>query len=1043
MVHGGAPFRGRGRGESAHAVALAVLLSGCSTTEGGTPRSLSLSEEPFTVALEERDPLRIRAELRSGLRLMALEPSVARSDLGQELRERFQGDPALLYQLLLEGDEDIRRAALLLLLEPSFPVLPEVLVELAGDVEFRPFYFELLQGYAAQAPKEFPSVLLDTLPPDLRYIPPTMTEQFAAHANQEDQERVFAFIERQESRAVALTLLRSGLGGVGLSCLEHGDEEVVCAGIHSLLNGSDPELQEVAESHVSTFLPKSRRCRIQLAKTLLQYDGERFGSRVVEILEEEPVDGAPNCLPFGLLALKSRATETFLERAVFDENPSLTFPYPLDFALSALHQAHNPRAERYYEGQLAEASKSSEAMTLIFSGLIYGYDSAKEMAISVIGNGNGGALSFSLKDRFRLLEQCMQWSAESSAHRAVIDEVESDDPDIALLLSALRGDEGLEESLREFILRHLEFLECAPSLTGLYLPYARPEGVAEILERVLKDPYLRCFPPFLTVFLEERQEAEGADWGEQVVQQLSEAILEQGSYSAWMAFVTCPDQRVSPTAASILPRIRYSPRWSLSLLLEREDLFASLCTAALEDDKHFGVLIDTLMETEPGRCSERRRAILRELMPLAPDKGLSDRLRFFLAREGDEDALEYCRSVIDEGDHRRALLIKVLAPSREPSVQQEICALLEKGEGLDVALRALNNEPFLFRQSKKYEAYVQPSVRSLQRLREAGNSSQKSSLKESVLSRKLLVFLSSLNLDIARTAFFEESFRSSDAPVDEVPLFRRGCSTVAGREAAVAAAERTVAGSESKREKYVAEQFLLLMKKFETVGILHPYRFPKDLREELYQNLKNPERDDRPKAVFVLPRDDWNGAWADPEFLTVLHAAHETGFRMEVYEAKNGVGYLEQIIAAARLGSEQEQPAQLVYIAGHGGKNSIVATQSGDDQTLTAEDFNQVPLEQLQRAIAIGAQGIVHSCAAGAGGAAEFDSIPNTLRRFIPHFAEDGIFSCREITTPVKEITFRDFRIEHLQFGSNAPEAHYQARVLPKQKAREHSTEVS
>lgn len=155
-------------------------------------------------------------------------------------------------------------------------------------------------------------------------------------------------------------------------------------------------------------------------------------------------------------------------------------------------------------------------------------------------------------------------------------------------------------------------------------------------------------------------------------------------------------------------------------------------------------------------------------------------------------------------------------------------------------------------------------------------------------------------------------------------------------------------------------------------------RFSKKARAEIISNRLNPEPDGRPLAVILLPKSDWNGAFAtDVEIYDELIAK---GYRVMVFEEPTDEARWKAIQEATR-----EQKASLIVWAGHGTKGSVQFGEGYlDTDQLDIGDEAEMMSLKLGDSLEEGGTVLCFSCSTGKGEEGD-DNIGNMLARVFPH----------------------------------------------------------
>jgi|GEM_PF-5299148 HEAT repeat protein len=194
-----------------------------------------------------------------------------------------------------------------------------------------------------------------------------------------------------------------------------------------------------------------------------------------------------------------------------------------------------------------------------------------------------------------------------------------------------------------------------------------------------------------------------------------------------------------------------------------------------------------------------------------------------------------------------------------------------------------------------------------------------------------------------------------------------------------------------KRSPQLRAELTALLARCHAAGIDFPLRFERKILEALVANLEQSRPDERPLAVVVYPKTDWNGAFYESPVAKEL-VSH--GYRVMYYEASSD----EETVQCLRRATAAQQAAVIV-LGGHGTKTSLTLSDaSGEAAEIDISD--EVQLRRASGALEDGGQIILESCSTGAE--KEYgNNLANLLRRVFPQALEQGIWSATEITSIV------------------------------------------
>ncbi|MFH1361089.1 MAG: DUF4116 domain-containing protein [bacterium] len=164
---------------------------------------------------------------------------------------------------------------------------------------------------------------------------------------------------------------------------------------------------------------------------------------------------------------------------------------------------------------------------------------------------------------------------------------------------------------------------------------------------------------------------------------------------------------------------------------------------------------------------------------------------------------------------------------------------------------------------------------------------------------------------------------------------------------------------------------------------LDPARFRQRFRyfslsqiQEIIDNRRTIRPDNRPVAVVVTARSDWNNAFQNSETIELL----QRGYRVVPYEARQDTDLYQAIREVG-----ESQPISLLVIEGHGNPSST----EFDDNDIDAEETDMLDLSDeqemrgLDRFMAEDSIIVVSSCSTAQGGR-EGDNVANMLGRVFP-----------------------------------------------------------
>lgn len=166
---------------------------------------------------------------------------------------------------------------------------------------------------------------------------------------------------------------------------------------------------------------------------------------------------------------------------------------------------------------------------------------------------------------------------------------------------------------------------------------------------------------------------------------------------------------------------------------------------------------------------------------------------------------------------------------------------------------------------------------------------------------------------------------------------------------------------------------------------------PDNLEKILINRIKN-EPDERPLAVLLYPKSDWNGGL----IRTLMDDFIDQGYRVMYYETGN----IEDWIRALKNATGQGQKASVVVVAGHGSQGSV---QLGENDRITLSDKKHLRDAGLSECVVEGGKVILSSCSTGKG--EDEDNVVNMLC---------DIFRTAEVIGPLE-----DCYIHSLEFDSH------------------------
>ena len=171
--------------------------------------------------------------------------------------------------------------------------------------------------------------------------------------------------------------------------------------------------------------------------------------------------------------------------------------------------------------------------------------------------------------------------------------------------------------------------------------------------------------------------------------------------------------------------------------------------------------------------------------------------------------------------------------------------------------------------------------------------------------------------------------------------------------------------------------------KYNLLMAINPQRFSETMYTEIMKNrlalLTHTDQDNRPVAVVVYPKSDWNGGFAGDQ--NTFQDMYDQGYRIVYYE----LGEKTELVPALQqcVGQDQHK-ADLLIIGGHGTQNTTqLGFTEGDRYRFDTEDSGQ--FGDLSQYATPAMQGISLSCSTFAGG----DTASNMVRFWENEFNRD------------------------------------------------------
>lgn len=223
------------------------------------------------------------------------------------------------------------------------------------------------------------------------------------------------------------------------------------------------------------------------------------------------------------------------------------------------------------------------------------------------------------------------------------------------------------------------------------------------------------------------------------------------------------------------------------------------------------------------------------------------------------------------------------------------------------------------------------------------------------------------------------------------------------------------------------ERYARSLEQSSKFGIEHPLRFTPEALNGVISERE--ARKDLPRAVVIMPKSDWNGAFTNTR--PVVDKLQASGYSVLVYE----VGSDTEFAAALRDASTDRKISALV-LGGHGERGAVeLRTTEPKDSHATLDLRDVTLLRSVAATMAEGSQVVLWSCSTGEGGATS-SNMANLIRRVWPQVQPEGIFAPR-VPTNIEELKIEKNRIWDVVYTdqpSEQPQAapiKYQALSFP------------
>lgn len=194
-----------------------------------------------------------------------------------------------------------------------------------------------------------------------------------------------------------------------------------------------------------------------------------------------------------------------------------------------------------------------------------------------------------------------------------------------------------------------------------------------------------------------------------------------------------------------------------------------------------------------------------------------------------------------------------------------------------------------------------------------------------------------------------------------------------------------------------SRELLTLLKRAEKLGIDFPERFNFSTLQELVRNREANKPDNRPLAVILYPKSDWNGASAFNDYVDALIGE---GYRVMYYEAESDAQVIQFLNSATG-----EQQAELIVFGGHGEQGNIsFGNGDSEEAQLDLKDENQLITSGVSHALKDNGQIIIKGCSTGEG-REQGNNMVNLLRRVFPQASPKGIWG-PTVPTSIRQFIF-------------------------------------